>query len=86
MGSRLVSATIRYYMALRISAAVISTWMPLEPRADPSPVVRSATMTSDGEFDIREVVETRGRLHVVTLPADSFNSRTHSRQQTILPN
>jgi hypothetical protein len=77
--STLSRSIVGYYVALKISAGAVSAWLPNEPRSDPSPIVRAARQTHVGGFDIREVVENAGRLHVVTLPV-GLEERAVSQQ------
>lgn len=86
MVARLSKSLVGYYVALRISAGAATAWLPVEPRVDPSPIVRASTRTMVGGFDIREVVETAGRLHVVTLSANADVRAVGHWQHPILPN
>jgi hypothetical protein len=86
MISQLSRALVGYYVALRISAGAVTTWLPFEPRADPSPIVRASRQQFQGGFDIREIVGSPSRPHVVTLPASFDSQPERQRQYPILPN
>lgn len=70
MMSRVRRAALRYYAALRISAAAATLTLPDEPRADKPPVVRHWQARLIGGFDQRETIERYGKSYVVTLPGD----------------
>jgi len=70
--SKLASASqavVRYYTALRISAAAATGFLSVEDRPASAPIVRQSNMVDADGFDRRELIERGGRTHVVVVPA-----------------
>jgi hypothetical protein len=62
---------VQYYTALSLSAgaAALDWALDIQPQRERPPIVRRFTSIGPAGFDRREVVELRGRVCVVTLPA-----------------
>jgi hypothetical protein len=61
---------VQYYTALSLSAGAALDWaLDIQPQRERPPIVRRSTSIGPAGFDRREVVELRGRVCVVTLPA-----------------
>lgn len=69
---------IRYYAALRISAAAATALLPVDLRLDRPPIVRQSHNTPPGEFDRRELIQRRGQTFVITVDSRSDPHRVNS--------
>lgn len=80
---RVAGRLVRYYMALRLSAAAASASpLPTTVRADPAPIVRIAPAHA-GAWDERECVEVDGVPAALTIPLTTTGV---SRGSTLSPN
>lgn len=59
-----------YWIGLRLSASVATTFFPFELRRAPEPIIRLNQVVKVSGFDLRELVFIGEECGVVTLPSD----------------
>lgn len=62
-------AVLKYYAALRLAAGSTLDIVPVAAVTDVPPIVRRSSNELPSGFDRRELIDVRGRTHVVTLGA-----------------
>jgi hypothetical protein len=75
---QLAGRLVRYYMAVRLSAAAASpTPIPGLYRPDPAPIVR-VTPAQSGQWDTRECIDIDGAPAALTIPLNTAGVRRGS--------